>query len=224
MNRRRAAGIGAAVVLAGLGSVGVISWANSTKTSAEAQEAQTSVVIVDTHVPKGADANTIKADTHVGTVAQKNFAPGALTSEDQIGNQVALADLEPGDQLVSARLGTSASDLPAGTVEMSIKLDAERAVGGVIQSGSLVDIYISPDKSEATMSSTLNTPATPLAPTLAFQKVRVTNVQTAATTTDEKGAVKAAQYIVTLALTANQQALVAGAEYGHIWLVLEPSA
>jgi pilus assembly protein CpaB len=223
MNRRRAAGIGAAVVLAGLGATGVISWANSTKTSAEAQEAQTAVVIVDTHVPKGADAATIKADTHVGTVQQKSLQPGALTSEAQIGSQVALADLEPGDQLVAARLGAAPNDLPAGTVEMAVKLDAERAVGGVLTPGSLVDIYISPDKTDAN-NNTPGTPGTPLVPVLAFQKVKVTNVQTAATTTDEKGAVKASQFIVTLALTADQQKLVAGAEYGHIWLVLEPSS
>jgi pilus assembly protein CpaB len=218
MNRRRAAGIGAAVVLAGVGAVGAISWANSTKDSAEAREAQTAVVIVDAHVPKGADAKTIEAATHVGSVQTKALAQGALTSEDQIGNQQAIADLEPGDQLVAARLGTPVSGLPAGTVEMAIKLDAERAVGGVVKPGDLVDIYISIDKQTDTQ------PATPALTGLAFSKVKVTNIQTAATTTDEKGAVKASSFVVTLALTADQQKLVAGAEYGHIWLVLEPSS
>jgi pilus assembly protein CpaB len=211
MDRRRAAGIGAAFVLAALGATGAISWANSAKSSAEARDTQTGVVIVDTRVPKGANANTIKAATHEGSVQQKALAPGALTSEDQIGSQVALADLLPGDQLVQGRLGSKVDALPAGTTEMAIKLDAERAVGGVIHPGDNVDIYISTDKSD-------NVPA---ATALAFRKVNVTNVQTAATTTDDKGAVKANQYVVTLALTADQGKLVAGAEYGHIWLVRE---
>jgi pilus assembly protein CpaB len=214
MNRRRAAGIGAAVVLAGVGAAGAISWANSTKDSAEAREAQTAVVIVDTRVPKGADANTIRAAVHEATVQQKALAPGALTSEDQIANQVALADLLPGDQLVQDRLGAKVDGLPAGTTEVAVKLDAERAVGGVLQAGSTVDVYVSTDKTDTV----------PAATALAFQHVKVTNIQTAATTTDEKGAVKASSFIVTLALTANQQAFVAGAEYGHIWLVLEPAS
>jgi pilus assembly protein CpaB len=210
MNGRRAAGIGAAVVLAGLGATGAIAWANSTKSSAEAREAQTAVVIVDTRVPKGADANTIKAATHQGTVQRKALAPGALTSEAQIGSRVALADLLPGDQLVKDRLG-AVDELPAGTTRVAIKLDAERAVGGLIEPGSFVDVYISTDK-----QSDNNVPAVTA---LAFQKLKVTNVQTAATTTDEKGAVKASSYVVTLALSADQGKLVAGAEYGHIWLV-----
>lgn len=211
MNGRRAAGIGAAVVLAGLGATGAIAWANSTKSSAEAREAQTAVVIVDTRVPKGADANIIKAATHQGTVQRKALAPGALTSEDQIGSQVALAELLPGDQLVKDRLGANVGEPPAGTTRVAIKLDAERAVGGLIEPGSFVDVYISTDK-----QSDNNVPAVT---TLAFQKLKVTNVQTAATTTDEKGAVKASSYVVTLALSADQGKLVAGAEYGHIWLV-----
>jgi pilus assembly protein CpaB len=215
MIRRRAAGIGAAVVLAGLGATGAVAWANSAKTSADASQAQTAVVIVDTRVPKGSDANAIKAATHEGTVQQKALAPGALTSEDQIGTQVALADLLPGDQLVKDRLGANDDGLPAGTTEMAIKLDAERAVGGVLQSGSLVDVYISTKKTSDTV---------PGATALAFRKVKVTNVQTAATTTDEKGAVKANQYVVTLALTGDQDKLVAGAEYGNIWLVSEPAS
>ena len=44
-----------------------------------------------------------------------------------------------------------------------------------------MDVYISTDKSDTV----------PAVTALAFEKVKVTNVQTAATTTDEKGAVKA---------------------------------
>jgi pilus assembly protein CpaB len=218
MNRRRAAGIGAAVLLGIVGAAGAISWANSTKDSAEASQAQTAVVIVDTRVPKGADANTIKNAVHQGTVQQNSLAPGALTSEDQIGAQVALADLLPGDQLVKDRLGAKVDELPAGTVEMALKLEAERAVGGTLTPGSFVDVYVSTDKDD------MNGTRVPAATALAFQKVKVTNIQTAATTTDERGAVKASSFIVTLSLTADQQKLVAGAEFGHIWLVREPQS
>jgi pilus assembly protein CpaB len=215
MNRRRVAGIGAAVVLAGVGATGLVAWADSAKSNAEDQQSQTAVVIVDKHIPKGADAATIVASSHEGTVQLRSLQPGALTSEAQVGSRVAVVDLEPGDQLVAARLGAKVDDLPTGTVEMSIKLDAERAVGGTLTPGSVVDIYLSTDKENDSV---------PAVTGLGFQKIKVTNVQTAATTTDEKGAVKASQYIVTLALTADQQKLVAAAEFGHIWLVREPQS
>ena len=76
MNRRRVIGGVAAVSLAGLGAVGLASWATDTKASAEDQQAQTAVIIVDEHVPKGADAATILAGTHEGTVQRKSLARG----------------------------------------------------------------------------------------------------------------------------------------------------
>ena len=133
MNRRRVTGAIVAMALAGVGAVGLVSWANSTKADAEASEAQTAVVIVDKQVPKGADAATIKAATHVGTVQRKALQPGALTSEEQIGNQVAVSDLQPGDQLVKARLAAAVQSDHADKVTISATFSAERAVGGTHQ-------------------------------------------------------------------------------------------
>ena len=107
MNRRRVLGVGCAVVLAGLGAAGLVSWANSAKASTQDQHAQTAVVIVDRHVDKGADASVIAASVHVGTAEKQSLQPGALTSVAEIGAQVAAADLEKGDQLIAARLTTS---------------------------------------------------------------------------------------------------------------------
>ena len=110
MNRRSVAGIGVAVVLAGLGATGARLVGQLGQEQCRGSQAQTAVVIVDKHVPKGADAATIMTATHEGTVQQKDLAPGALTSEDQIGSQVALADLLPGDQLVKDRLASNVDE------------------------------------------------------------------------------------------------------------------
>jgi pilus assembly protein CpaB len=207
MNRRRVLGVGCAVVLAGLGSVGVVSWASSTKSSAEDQQSQTAVVIVDKHVPKGADAATILAGTHEGTVQLKNLAADALTSESQVGAQVATADLYPGDQLVKNRLATKVDNgLPAGSVEYGVKLDAEAAVGGLVKAGDQVDVFLTLKAKDTAQPDTYAT----------FASVPVTNVLTAATTTDASGAVKSPQYVVTLALTADQSAQVIKADV--VWL------
>jgi pilus assembly protein CpaB len=207
MNRRRVIGVGAAVVLAGLGSVGVVSWASSAKSSAEDQQSQTAVVIVDKHVPKGADAATILAGTHEGTVQQKNLAADALTSESQVGNQVAVADLYPGDQLVKDRLATKVDNgLPVGSVEYGVKLDAEAAVGGLVKAGDQVDAFLTFKAKDTSQPDTYAT----------FASVPVTNVLTAAQTTDASGAVKSPQYVVTLALTGDQSAQVVKADV--VWL------
>jgi pilus assembly protein CpaB len=207
MNRRRVLGVGAAVVLAGLGAVGALSWASSTKSSAEAEQSQTAVVIVDKHIPKDADAATILAGTHEGTVQQKDLAKGAITSDAQVGTQVASADLYPGEQLIKARLATKVENgLPAGAVEYGVKLDAEAAVGGLVKAGDTVDVFLTFDGEKQNVPDTFAT----------FVGVPVTNVLTAATTTDESGAVKSPEYIVTLALTAEQSVQAVPADV--VWL------
>src|SRR5262245_4543391 len=180
MNHRRAAGIGVAVVLAGVGAAGAISWANSAKDSAEAAQAQTAVLIVDKQVPKGADAATIKAATHVGTVQQKALQPGALTSEDQVGDQVAASDLQPGDQLVQARLAAQVQSDHADKVTISATFSAERAVGGTIKAGDSVGVYLSFEPFDSNkLESDTSTPAkTPNTTHMEFHQVPVTNVQT----------------------------------------------
>jgi len=231
MNRRRVLGVGAAVVLAGLGSAGVISWAESSKNQAEAQQAQTAVVIIDKHVPKGADAATILAASHLSTIQQKNVADGALTSEDQIGTQVATADLVPGDQLVEARLGTEIPGPPADKVQVSATLSADRAVGGQLKVGDSVGVYLSfePFDTNRPESDTTTPPKTPNSTHLEFHNVQVTAIQSTQdpVSTDETqplNQVASTNFIVTLALTpAQSERFVFAAEFGHIWLSNEPA-
>jgi pilus assembly protein CpaB len=207
MNRRRAIGIGSAVVLAGLGTGGVTSWATTTKRAAEDQQSQTPVVIIDKRVPKGADAATILASSHVGTVPRKDLATDALTSDSEVGTQVTSAELYPGDQLIKDRLAMQVDNgLPAGSVEYGVKLDAEAAVGGLVKAGDTVAVLLTFKPKDTAQPNTYATLAS----------VPVTNVLTAAQTTDASGAVKSPQYVVTLALTADQSAQLLQADL--VWL------
>ena len=131
-------------------------------------------------MPKGADAATILAGTHEGTVQQKNLAAGAITSDAQIGNQVAVADLYPGDQLVKDRLAAQVeTGVPADKVQISATLTAERAVGGTIKAGDTVGVYLSFEPFDTNRPETdTTTPAkTPNTTHMEFQHVLVTNVQ-----------------------------------------------
>jgi pilus assembly protein CpaB len=79
---------------------------------------------------------------------------GALTDLEQVGEQVAASDLQPGDQLLAARLAGKelVSEEVTDKVQISALLEAERAVGGVLKKGDLVGVYISFDPFDVDVS------------------------------------------------------------------------
>lgn len=149
-NRRRIIGIVAAIVLAVVGTISLVGYVQSAKDDAVSQEALVDVYVVDEFVPKGADPGTIRASVTVERVPARLVQADAVTDLEIVGEQVAAADLQVGDQLVAARLAaedvvtTEISD----KVQVSALLEAERAVGGVIRQGDLVGVYLSFDPFE----------------------------------------------------------------------------
>ena len=153
MNRRRVAGVTLAVLLAAGGTFGLVSYVQSAKNEAVSQEAQVDVLLVSKLIPKGSDAATIKAATELGTVQARSKQPGALDSQEAIGAQVAAADLQPGDQLLAARLTdpeSLAPEVPADKVQIAATLEPERAVGGALKVGDTVGVYLSFDPFDGT--------------------------------------------------------------------------
>ena len=209
-NRRRIIGIVTATVLALVGTVALVSYVRSATDDAIADEALVDVYVVDEFVPKGAEPATIMSAVSVEQVPARLIQDGALTDLDQVGEQVAASDLQPGDQLLAARL--AAKDLVTeevtDKVQISALLEAERAVGGALEKGDLVGVYLSFDPFDVDVSGQgpeveTDTPAEAsalLAPTddtttdpeaadtiakktpnvsrLEFRNVLVTNVQT----------------------------------------------
>ena len=104
-------------------------------------------------------------------------------------------------------------------------------VGGTIEAGDLVGVYLSFEPFDTnTPESDTTTPAkTPNTTHLEFQKVAVTNVQTtsdpvSSETEDGPTQVSSSNYIVTLALTpAQSERFVFATEFGHVWLANEPA-
>jgi pilus assembly protein CpaB len=251
-NRRRTLGILLAVLLAGAGTAALVSYVQSAKDEALAAEALVDVYVVDRIVPKGADAATIRSSISLEKVPARLKQPGAVTSTEVIGSQVAATDLQPGDQLVEARLvGAATPSAPADKVQISVELEPERAVGGNLEAGDTVGVYLSFDPFEldeaGQASSAGDASATPddTSPELPdkspnmthleFQKVLVTSVQMVDRTQDQtatdnaKGEeapdlTSANTFIVTLALDAEQsERLVFASEFGHVWLSNEPA-
>ena len=149
-NKRRIIGIVAAAILALVGTISLVGYVGSAKDDAVAQEALVGVYVVDVYVPKGAGPETIKASVSIEQVPARLKQDDAITDLETVGEQVAAADLQAGDQLVAARLASTelVSTEITDKVQISALLEAERAVGGAIQRGDLVGVYVSFDPFE----------------------------------------------------------------------------
>ena len=103
-NRRRIIVILSAAILAVVGTVALVGYVQSAKDKAVAEEALVEVYVVDRFVPKGAAAETIKASVSIEQIPARLEQPGTILNLDDVGENVAGADLQPGDQLLAARL------------------------------------------------------------------------------------------------------------------------
>jgi len=255
-NKRRIAGIVTAMLLATIGTVALVGYVRSAKDEAVSQEALVEVYVVDELVPKGADAEAITSSVSLEQVPKRLEQPGAITDLGALGDYVAATDLQPGDQLLGARLvpKEQVSDEVTDKVQISALLEAERAVGGSLQKGDLVGVYLSfdpfdldqggegsetetaettdPDAADPTSTTTAEPEQSPNMTRLEFQHVLVTNMQTInapvspeATNDLSVEQVTGSQYVVTLALSPEQsERFVFATEFGHVWLSNDPAS
>lgn len=203
-NKRRIIGIVGAALLALVGTIALVGYVQSARDEAVAQEELVEIYVVDDFVPQGADPATIRSAVSVEAVPARLKQADAITDLDQLGERVAASDLQPGDQLVAARLVTKGAVSAEITdkVQVSALLEAERAVGGALQKGDLVGVYLSFEPfdvteagqdpiaagtsadlealagSPAPESTGSQTAKTPNVSRLEFRNVLVTNVQT----------------------------------------------
>jgi|KBSMisStandDraft_5_1062788.scaffolds.fasta_scaffold96087_1 pilus assembly protein CpaB len=235
-NKRRIIGIVTALLMAIIGTVALVGYVQSAKDKAVADETLVDVYVVDKLVPKGAEPDTIKSSVSVEHIPSRLKQSGAITNLDAVGTNVAATDLQPGDQLLAARLVPKAqvTDAVADKVQISAVLAAERAVGGTLQKGDLVGVYLSFDPFDLDSAGQIAEPTPAIDPSAAiaadgtptttavpmkspnttrleFQHVLVTNVQTTdapvnGETQDAKGVaqVSGLNYVVTLALSPEQ--------------------
>jgi MinD-like ATPase involved in chromosome partitioning or flagellar assembly len=153
-NKRRIIGIVAATVLALIGTLALVTYVRSATDDAVADEALVDVYVVDEFVPKGAEPDTIMSAVSIEQVPARLVQAGALTDLEQVGEQVAASDLQPGDQLLAARLAAKelVTEEVTDKVQISALLEAERAVGGALKKGDLVGVYLSFDPFDVDVS------------------------------------------------------------------------
>lgn len=219
-----------ALVLAGAGGVTLMTWVAGADRRALAGLETAEVLVVTAPVAEGTSADRLDKLVARKTLPVMAVASGAVRELAALQGLVADGTLQPGEQLLSTRFvdpatqGPQPVTVPPGLQEVSVQLEAQRALGGDLAAGATVGVLLT-TKDERTR--------------LALHRVLVTKVQgatapAAGTTTEETedGSAEASAaplpttaVLVTLAVTAAQaERVVHTAEHGSIWLSRENQA
>lgn len=220
----------AAVLLAIIGIVLVISYAQGADRRALEGLEPVDVLVVQQAVPAGTPVEDLSK-----FVATKPLPAGAVISSslktlDTSSGKVTAIDLIPGDQLAAERLVDPAQletpgsvPVPAGLQEVSFALDPQRTVGARLAAGDTVGVFISFDAGPPEPN------APPETTQFAFHRVLVTGIQRAAAPAGDAGdapqtpVLPTGAVMVTVAVDdATAGRIVFGAEFGRIWLSKEP--
>lgn len=192
------------------------------------------VIQVVQPVPEGTPVEGL-ADLVVPTeVPAKAVAAGALSSLDEVDGQVTTTDLQPGEQLLATRFADPETfadsrppDVPENMQQVSVLLEPRRVLGGYLEPGSTVGVFMSmTDPAETRMI---------------LNKALVTRVQggvalpqpQAEVASDDEPAPEGADpaaapppaegVMVTLVVELDgAEDLVFGSEHGTIWLSVQP--
>ena len=237
MKTRLLGGI-AAVLLAILGTLMLVNYANGADRRALAGTQTTEILVVQKEIPAGTAVSSFGTSVQVKQVPNNMLVDGALADLSRVQNKVAAMKLLPGDQISNGRLADAATyqgsnpvTVPDTMQQLSFSVTSDRVVGGQLLPGDYAALYLS--YNQGVEPGTGDVPATKNT----LRKVLVVSMQAAVTgsaaastpsATPAPSAapdtVGAASYVVTVALQpADAIKLVHAAEFGHIWVAREVS-
>ncbi|PRY47445.1 pilus assembly protein CpaB [Geodermatophilus tzadiensis] len=219
----------AALLLALVGTLVLVAYVRGADARALAGVETVEVLVVDQPVPEGTPADELEDLVRTELLPAKAATEGRVTDLAALAGQVATVDLQPGEQLLTARFGDPADQrdpgtvpLPEGAEEVTVLLSPERAAGGRLVAGDTVGVFLSLtyEDGRATTHAVLH-------------RVLVTRVDggvpaatgdTETAAAEEGEAVPTESLLVTLALPASDaETVVFGAEHGTLWLSREPA-
>ncbi|MDQ0824912.1 pilus assembly protein CpaB [Arthrobacter sp. B2I5] len=219
----------AAVALALVGALLIISYANGADQRAVANMEPRAVLVVAKTVPAGTGVENLSASLVTKHLPASAVSSSALNTLDSKAGTVTATDLVPGEQLLSERLiqPADAKDdgtvkVPSGFQEVSFQLEPQRVVGGRIAPGDHVGIAMNfkagADKAKPGETTQLT-----------LRKVLVTTVQGAPqeNSKDDKAsqnpAVPAGALIITVAVNdVDANKIIFTSINGELWLTKEP--
>src|SRR5262245_5453967 len=143
---RRTLGIVAAVVLGAIGTFVLVAYVRDAEDRAVAGEKMINVVIASKSIDAGTAAEDLGVATKTEQVPAKARGETAISNLKQVKGLVTTTDLVKGEQLLRSRFaaagetrkGVGTVKIPAGFVEITLSLEPQRAVGGLIKPGNKV--------------------------------------------------------------------------------------
>ncbi|MCO4263370.1 RcpC/CpaB family pilus assembly protein [Pseudarthrobacter sp. MDT3-26] len=244
MKTRLLGGI-AALLVAIIGTVLLITYVQSADQRAMAGTETTEVYVVQKAIPAGTPGSELGDSIAKKPLPKSTLTEGTVTNVEDLGTKVTAVSLVPGEQLLNSRmvdadsfLGPSRVAVPDGMQEISIKLPIERVVGGKITAGDTVGIFISLQETSTNGSGDTSTQSA--GTQLTFHKVLVTAAQFSNGTAAQPDAAQGNQsegslnsdknsqsdgtYLITVARNSVEaERLVYAVEFGKIYLSKEPA-
>lgn len=217
IQRKKLIGVAVAVAMALIGTGLLVAYVRGAHHQRLSTDQSVSVLVVSGPISKGTRADEIGPKVKTELVPQNVVAKGAVTSIQALSGQVAIVDLQPGEQVIQSRFApptaAASNGVPPGLLQVTVSIDLPRSVGGQLRAGETVGVVASYEDTRHTH--------------MILQKVLVTDVRTDAgapvKTNSEDVSPVAKGLWVTLALDApSVEKVVHAAEFGRIWLALEP--
>ncbi len=243
-----------AVVLAIVGTLAIVGYVRGVEQRVAADHETVRLLVVLEPIEQGTAVADFGDRVGVGETVARLVPDGAVTDLSEVRDLVASTDLVAGEPLLRGRLvdpdelDVDVVEIPEDLHQVTISLDAQRAVGGVLHPGATVGLFVSTSLSDVTVGEPAApapddgddgeaVTAIPPAGTvidgavthLVLHKVPVVRVQydravgEDASTQFERSA-PSGRVLVTLAVdAADAETVVFAAEHASIWLSIEPS-
>jgi pilus assembly protein CpaB len=224
MDRRRILLV-VAVLVAALGSALVFLYTKGADTRAEKKFDTVEVLEATSIINPGEKFEDAQAAGKLAlqAVSKDALLDGYQTTTDSLGGTVSLGTIFPGEQIISAKFGTSAAvqstlQIPDGMMAASVNLTDPGRVAGFVNPGSQVSVFISGTDAQTGLPFTR----------MLLDRVTVLGVGSttpvSTTTTDQSGASTTEQLprtLITMALTQQQvEKVTFGASNGELSFAL----
>lgn len=214
--RRRIILLVVAALIAALGATLVLLYVQGLGDKAAAEQQLVKVLTATEVIAPGETAENAQSDGKLALtdIPQSNVIDGALTSVDNVSDQLALAPIYPGEQILAAKFGTTAASgqtltIPKDKLAISVQVTDPARVAGFITPGSHATLFLSADPQALDSSGSKE-------PQPQFTRILLPDVEVigvgettvlSTTTTDDSGAQTTEQIpktILTLAVDQNE--------------------
>lgn len=214
----------AALVVAAVGTTMVFLYVNGVNDRALANQHPVQILVATAPIAAGTTAAEAQSAGALEkrTVSRVSVAPGALSDITPIADEVALAPIFVGEQIIKAKFGqpgsTSNLPIPEGKLAVSVQLADPARVAGFVSPGSEVAIFLTIEGSRGADNEVTRV----LLPKVQVIATGATTVVSTTTTAEgETQTEELPKALLTLAVSQSEaQKVVYGSQHGQMYFGL----